>query len=112
MSRIEYPLIGFIATNTKTGEQLPARPTPGDAVHAIMLRAMEMIDDKDIAGCKIWEISMGCAAVEAEEGAEFSELCALAELTGAWKEQRYSFLFSVTLNDFCKFHPFAPNRAK
>lgn len=112
MSRIKYPLLGYIATNTENGEQLPAQPTPGEAVHAIMNRAMEMLQEKDIAGCKMWEISTGVAEVEAEEGAEFSELCALAELTGAWEESRFAFLFAVTLNDICKHHPFATNRAK
>lgn len=112
MSRIKYPLVGYIATNTETGEQLPTRPTPGETVHAIMSRAMEMLQDRNIAGCKIWEISAGTAEVEAEEGAEFCELCALAELTGAWKESRFTLLFAVTHNDLCTFHPFAPNRAK
>lgn len=112
MSRIKYPLIGYIATNTKTGEQLPAQPTPGETVHAIMSRATEMLQNREVAGCKIWEISAGTAEVEAEEGAEFCELCALADLTGAWEESRFAFLFAVTLDDLCTFHPFAPNCAK
>lgn len=105
-------VIGYIATNTETQEQLPIQPSVGEAVDAIVTRSLEMLGNRDVAACKIWEISAAAAEVEAEGDPDFSELCMLAELTGAWEEKKFACLFTVTISDILQFRPFARNCAK
>lgn len=118
-------IMGYIATNTRTKEQLPIRRTLYDCVMMIVVNggrslekiargevAREAADEARLDVFAFWEIAEATAEIDAPDGKDEEALLMEATALDAWRPTAGAYFFALSSSVFTKFHPFGEYRKK
>lgn len=105
--------MGYVATNTGTGEALPIASTAVEAMEAAMGKSLDMIKAGDLDAFKIWVINMATAVIEVDENTPYDVAVMMATAAGAWEEQEMALVFAISSSQLLDHRPFgAYHKAK